>query len=133
MSLRSSKQGAACEGATEKGRANQNKAPSPPWPIRAGQSDHKLLISDLRGRSKGTEHKGGTLCISKSKEWNGLAPSPTRTTYPTSLKRVKCVALSNTELLSGLQACFILQMTLAFFPLLLAVFHVFECVDVSDS
>lgn len=68
-----------------------------------GQSDHKLLIGDLRGRSRATKNKGGTLCISNSKEWNGLALSPMRATYPTSLKRVTCVALPKPELLSGLQ------------------------------
>ena len=62
-----------------------------------------MLIGDLR-RSRATKLKGGTLCISKSKEWNGLALRPIRATYPTSLIRVKCVALPNPALLSGLHA-----------------------------
>lgn len=37
-------------------------------------------------------------------EWNGLARSPIRATYPASLMRVKCVALPDSELLSCLQA-----------------------------
>lgn len=100
-----------CGEATKKACANLKRARGLPWPIRAGQSDHKLLIGDLRRRSRGTKHKGGTLCISKSKEWNGLARSPMRATYPTSLTRVKCVALPNPELLSRLQARLFLQMT----------------------
>lgn len=48
----------------------------------------------LREDQRATKHKGGIVCISKSKEWNGLAPGPMRATYPTSLRRLKCVALS---------------------------------------
>lgn len=48
--------------------------------------------------------KGGTVCISKSKEWNGLAPSPKRATYPASLMRLKCGFLPEPELLSCLRA-----------------------------
>lgn len=47
--------------------------------------------------------KGGTVCISKSKEWNGLARSPKRATYPASLMRLKRGALPEPELLSCLR------------------------------
>lgn len=47
--------------------------------------------------------KGGTVCISKSKEWNGLAPSPKRATYPASLMRLKRGALPEPEPLSRLR------------------------------
>lgn len=70
-------------------------------PIRVEQSDHKLLIGHVgEQRSEAAEHKwGGTVCINKSKEWNDLAPSPSRTTSPAPLMSVRNVPLPKSELL----------------------------------
>lgn len=40
-------------------RAGECKAPGLRWPIRAGQSDHKLLVGAPRARSEATEHQEG--------------------------------------------------------------------------
>lgn len=48
--------------------------------------------------------KGGTACISKSREWNGLAGSPERAAYPASPTRPKSGAPAGTGACSFLQA-----------------------------
>lgn len=50
--------------------------------LEGGQSDHKSHAGSVgEQRSEAAKQKlGGTVCINKSKEWNDLAPSPTRST-----------------------------------------------------
>lgn len=77
MELLNNKGCGGCKGDTRK---RPGKLKSGLGQLEGGQSDHKSHAGNVgEQRSEAAEEKlGGTVCISKSKEWNDLAPSPTR-------------------------------------------------------
>lgn len=93
-----------CKGGTETGEPGNVKHQASDGQLeRVSLTTNCSLVLREEDQRPPSIRKGGTVCISKSKEWNGLAPSPKRATYPASLMRLKCGALPEPELLSWLR------------------------------